>query len=82
MESHGGAYHLHGQLFVQYVHQFTPLQDLMDMGNERVLEILRRFSDYTAHDCDLSAWRDQQEEVEARIPRLSPHADPPGLPKR
>ena len=63
-----GAYHLHGQLFVQCVHQFTPLQDLMDMGNERMLEILRRFSDYTAHVrrmvyCDLSAWRDQQEKV-------------------
>ena len=80
-----GAYHLHGQLFVHCVHRFTPLQDLMDMGNERMLEILRRFSDYTAHVrrmvyCDLSAWRDQREEVEAERP--APHADPPGLPKR
>ena len=57
----------------------------MGMGNERMLEILRRFSDYTAHVrrmvyCDLSAWRDQREEVEAERP--APHADPPGLPKR
>ena len=71
--SKSGAYHLHGQLFAQCVHQFTPLQDLVDMGNERMLEILRRFSDYTAHVrrmvyCDVNAWREQQEEVEAEWP--------------
>ena len=64
-----GPYHIHGQLYVQCVSQFTSLQDLMAMGSERVLEHIRRFSDYSAHCsrkvyCDVDAWRKKQEEVE------------------
>ena len=44
-----GAYHLHGQVFLQCLHQFTPLAELVRLGREPMLELLRKYSDYTAH---------------------------------
>ena len=69
-----GAYHMHGQLFLQCSHQFTPLRDLVDLGREPMLELLRKFSDYSAHVqrriyWDPKAWQDKrQAEVEEEWP--------------
>ena len=69
-----GAYHLHGQLFLQCFHQFTPLQELVDLGREPVLELLRKYSDFSAHVqrriySNPEAWHDKrQAEVEEEWP--------------
>ena len=44
-----GTLHLHLQGFVQCFHQFTPLSELVAMGKEPLLEMLRRYSSYSAH---------------------------------
>ncbi len=69
-----GAYHLHGQLFLQCFHQFTPLQELVELGREPMLELLRKYSDYSAHVqrriySNPDAWHNKrQEEVEEEWP--------------
>eukprot|EP00435_Cladocopium_sp_Y103_P028722 s3575_g7.t1 len=39
-----GAYHLHGQFFLECFHQFRSLTELVDMGHEPLLELLRKYS--------------------------------------
>ena len=69
-----GAYRLHGQLFLQCLHQFTPLRDLVELGREPMLELLRNYSHYSAHVqrrvyWNPEAWHDRrQEEVEEEWP--------------
>ena len=64
-----GPYHLHGQFFVQCLHQFTPLSELVRLGQEAQLEIIRKYSSYNAHVCkmtyaNLEAWHEEQVAVE------------------
>jgi len=68
-----GAFHMHGQFFVQCFHQFRSLGDLMELGQERMLEMLRKYSDYSAHVsrkvyCNPEAWHDKQHEIEEQWP--------------
>jgi len=68
-----GNYHLHGQFFVQCMHQFTPLSELTRLGKEPLIEMLRKYSDYSGHVkrmvyCDPHAWHDKQQEVEDAWP--------------
>ena len=68
-----GAFHLHCQFFVQCFHQFRPLSELQSMGREPLLELLRKYSDYSAHVrrmvyCNPEAWQDKQQEVEEGWP--------------
>lgn len=69
-----GAYHMHAQLFVECYHQFTPLQDLMRLGAEPRLELLRKYSSYTAHVrrtiySNPKAWQEEEQaDVEAQWP--------------
>ena len=69
----GGAYHLHGQYFLVCLHQFTPLSELVRLGKKPMLELLRKYSDYSAHVrrmiyCDPEAWQEKQEAVEDEWP--------------
>lgn len=68
-----GAFHMHGQFFVQCFHQFRSLGDLVELGRERMLEMLRKYSDYSAHVsrkvyCNPEAWHDKQHEIEEQWP--------------
>ncbi|CAK9070711.1 ATP-dependent DNA helicase, partial [Durusdinium trenchii] len=68
-----GAFHLHGQFFLQCVHQFTPLCELVRLGKKPMLELLRKYSDYSAHVrrmvyCDKAGWDEKQKEVEDEWP--------------
>ena len=68
-----GAYHLHGQFFLQCFHQFKSLKELVEMGHEPLLELLRKYSDYSAHVRRMiyehpEEWQDKQEEIEAQWP--------------
>ena len=69
-----GALHLHLQAFVQCFHQFTPLAELLRLEKTPFLEMLRRYSSYTAHVrrmvyCNPEAWEEERDEVEAQWPR-------------
>ena len=44
-----GAFHLHGQFFVQCFHQFHSVNELVQLGPKAMLELLRMYSDYSAH---------------------------------
>ena len=60
-----GTLHLHLQGFVQCFHQFTPLSELVAMGKEPLLEMLRRYSSYSAHVrrtiyADPKKWEDEE----------------------
>ena len=44
-----GALHLHLQVFVQCSHQFQTMTEILRAGRKDLLELLRRYSDYTAH---------------------------------
>ncbi|MCV6602461.1 MAG: helitron helicase-like domain-containing protein, partial [Cohaesibacter sp.] len=44
-----GTLHVHIQAFVQCYHQFTPLIDLLKLGDARLVEMLQRYSSYSAH---------------------------------
>ena len=68
-----GTLHLHLQAFVQCYHQFTPLTELIRLDCEARLELLRRYSSYTAHVrrmvyCDPERWKEEQEDIEAEWP--------------
>ena len=68
-----GALHLHLQAFVQCFHQFTPLAELLRLQKTPLLEMLRRYSSYTAHVrrmvyCNPEAWEEERDEVEAQWP--------------
>ena len=68
-----GTLHVHIQAFVQCYHQFTPLVDLLKLGNQRLVEMLRRYSSYSAHVrrmvyCNPHQWQEELEEVEAEWP--------------
>ena len=69
-----GSFHLHGQFFVQCLHQFTPLSELVRLGKKPLLELLRKYTTYATHArrmvyCDSETWREQrQAEVEDEWP--------------
>ena len=68
-----GAWHLHGQLFVQCTHQFTPLSELARLGKESQLELVRKHLYYTAHVPrklyhNPEAWHARQKAVEDEWP--------------
>lgn len=68
-----GAFHMHGQFFVQCFHQLRSLSELVELGKEPVLELLRKYSDYSAHVsrkvyCNPEAWHDKQHEIEEQWP--------------
>ena len=68
-----GSLHLHTQAFVQCYHQFRPLSELVTLSNERQLELLRRYSTYSAHVRRTiydrpQDWEKEQEDVEADWP--------------
>ena len=65
--------HLHTQAFVQCYHQFTPLSELVTLSSERQLELLRRYSTYSAHVRRTiyekpHNWEEEQQDVEADWP--------------
>ena len=68
-----GSLHLHSQLFVQCYHQYTPLSELMRLNAEHRVEMLRRYSTYSAHvrraiyNKPLD-WQEEKDEVEAEWP--------------
>ena len=68
-----GTLHGHFQVFAQCFHQFTPLSDLLKLDDQRHLELLRKYTAYSAHVrrtiyCDPESWQDQQKEVEDEWP--------------
>ena len=68
-----GSLHLHTQAFVQCYHQFTPLSELVTLSSERQLELLRRYSTYSAHVRRTiynkpQDWEEEQQDVEADWP--------------
>ena len=68
-----GSLHLHTQAFVQCYHQFRPLSELVTLSNERQLELLRRYSTYSAHVRRTiynkpQDWEEEQQDVEADWP--------------
>ena len=68
-----GSLHLHTQAFVQCYHQFKPLSELVTLSHERQLELLRRYSTYSAHVrrtiyCKPGDWEEEQQDVEADWP--------------
>ena len=68
-----GTLHLHLQAFLQCYHQFTPLSELQRLNKEPLLEMLRRYSDYSGHVrrmvyCNHEAWEEEREAVEAAWP--------------
>ena len=70
-----GALHVHMQVFIECYHQFTPLSELLRLRKEGQLEMLRKYSTYTAHVrrtvyCDPDSWREEQEEVEEQWPEF------------
>ena len=85
-----GTLHLHLQGVVQCFHQFTPLSELVAMGKEPLLEMLRRYSSYTAHACQENHLC-RSEEVGgrgahgarrpmAKVQGKQPHGEPSKLP--
>jgi len=68
-----GSLHLHSQLFVQCYHQYTPLSELMRLNAKHRIEILRRYSTYSAHvrrtvyNKPLD-WQEEKDDVEAEWP--------------
>ena len=70
-----GALHLHGQFFLQCFHQFHPLSELVAQGAEPMLELLRKYSDYSGHVtrkvyCDPEAWSEERDELEREWPEF------------
>ena len=68
-----GAKHLHGQFFVQCLHQFQSLNELVQQGPKALLELLRKYSDYSAHVTrkvyvNPEVWGDKQQQVEEEWP--------------
>ena len=68
-----GAKHLHGQFFVQCPHQFQSLNALVQKGPKALLELLRKYSDYSAHVTrkiytSPEAWEEKQQQVEEEWP--------------
>lgn len=68
-----GAYHIHLQIFLECLHQFTPLSSLVKLGREPLLELLRKYSDYSAHVRrmvyrDPEEWHEEQHEIEDQWP--------------
>jgi len=68
-----GNYHLHGQFFIQCLHQFTSLSELVRLDKKPLLELLRKYSDYSAHVrrmiyCDPETWQEKRQEVEDEWP--------------
>ena len=65
---------MHGQFFVQCFHQYHSLTELMEQGKETMLELLRKYSDYSAHVsrkvyCDPEEWQERkQQQVEDQWP--------------
>ena len=65
--------HLHLQAFLQCFHQFAPLSQLIHLGEKRLLEMLRRYSDYSGHIRRMiysnpEAWEEERDAVEAAWP--------------
>ena len=44
-----GTLHGHFQLFTQYYHQFIPLKELLKLPESDRLNILRKYTTYSAH---------------------------------
>ena len=70
-----GALHLHGQFFLQCFHQFHPLSELVAQGTEPMLELLRKYSDYSGHVtrkvyCAPEAWSEERDELEGEWPEF------------
>ena len=68
-----GAKHLHGQFFVQCLHQFQSLNELVQQGPKALLELLRKYSNYSAHVTrkvyvNPEAWGAKQQQVEEEWP--------------
>ncbi|CAK9033585.1 ATP-dependent DNA helicase, partial [Durusdinium trenchii] len=68
-----GTLHGHFQIFIQCFHQFTPLKELIKLQATDRLEMLRRYTAYSAHVtrtvyADPEAWRRDKDEVEAEWP--------------
>jgi len=69
-----GAYHVHFQVFIQCVHQFTTLPELQRWGRKPLLELLRKYSTYSAHVtrkvyCNTEDWVQwKQAAIEAQWP--------------
>ena len=81
-----GTYHLHGQFFLECFHQFRSLKDLVEMGQEPLLELLRKYSDYSAHVRRMiyehpEEWEDKREEIEAQWPEYKQSTLMPSRPQ-
>ena len=68
-----GAYRLHGQFFLQCYHQFNPLSELVKLGREPMLELLRKYSDYSAYVTrkvysDPEEWSNERDALESEWP--------------
>ena len=68
-----GTLHLHLQAFLQCYHQVTPLSQLIHVGEKWLLEMLRRYSDYSGHVRRMiysnpEAWEEERDAVEAAWP--------------
>lgn len=68
-----GTLHVHMQIFLQCFHQHTPLSRLLRLGNKGMLELLRKYTSYTAHVrrsiyCHPEEWEAQRQTVEEEWP--------------
>eukprot|EP00959_Pyramimonas_sp_CCMP1952_P425754 8917829-Pyramimonas_sp.AAC.1 len=75
-----GSAHVHAHLFVQCLHQHTPLHEILRLPSERLEELLDGYAAYKRHVSrqvyeDSDAWGEQKERVEGAWPAYKETAD-------
>ena len=68
-----GALHAHFQVFLQCLHQFTPLSEIVALGTEAYLDLVKKYKAYNAHVrrnvyCNPSTWQAERDAVEKEWP--------------
>ena len=68
-----GSLHLHVQVFVQCLHQHTPLHEIVQLSSEKMSDLVEGYKRYKMHACrqeydDGDGWRSRKAEVEKAWP--------------
>ena len=76
-----GAFHIHTQVFVQCLHQHTPLYEILELVKERKVAIVQEYLAYADHVSktsydDLPAWHNNRQQREAAWPEYATDTTP------
>ena len=75
-----GSLRVHFQIFVQCLHQHTPLQEILEKYDHNLQELLAEYKDYKEHVCRQiyeapHLWNERQDETEAAWPNYEAYWD-------